>query len=511
MAAAPPALTKADADILKASLEDPNIFLQYYFDVTLQPHQKVFALARQNSLLMLGGRGSGKTYGFILKYLWLATIMPDLRVLWGSYSADQAAIPFHDVAYPLIMASERFQKFLPEGEKSLKKKPYPQIQIKVPGTRLPVSTVTFKTVGVGANTKRGFTLDIIHYDEAGLQYDAKAITTLRPAMRGRRWNGEPRIAQLAVSTTPTSAEWLRDWWERATNRDYPDYDPQRYFALKVASSANKTLTEEQLEAFHQDMTPEEKQVEIQADFPEYTGTDFSPAMVDTCEDRTLNQELMDMIEARTPGADTMSFDKIGMVKFVMPVIDGHQYIMSGDPGTGNPPYRNSPCIMVWDVTAKPYTLVYFDWVFGGGSYKPFFNKFQWALSYYKPIFSCFDSTGTQKAMQELYFEDRGLFVEGLNMQGEKSGMLNAAKILMQRGDLRFPYIRGFRLQLLNYKQEEDKKQNQDLVMTLAMAAWKMRALSYADAEDIADGDPVDDDFLQGRGLARDAQRATGRQ
>src|SRR5690606_25194901 len=128
-----------------------------------------------------------------------------------------------------------------------------------PGTKLPVSTIQFKTIGTQAATKRGFTLDIIHFDEGGLEHDQRVISTLRPAMRGRRFNGQPRLAQLAVSTTPTSAEWLREWWERATNKEYPDYAPSKYYALKVSSDANTTLTPDQLEAFHQDMSPEEKQ------------------------------------------------------------------------------------------------------------------------------------------------------------------------------------------------------------------------------------------------------------
>lgn len=503
-------LTAEDVEVIRASMNDANIFLRYYFDVELLPHQLVMAHAQQNSLLLLGGRGSGKTYGFIWKYIWLATVMPDLRVLWGSYSADQAAIPFYDVAYPGILASERFAKFLPEGEKSLKRKPHPQIQIKIPGTNLPMSTITFKTVGIGASTKRGFTLDIIHYDEAGLENNEKVITTLRPAMRGRRWNGDPRIAQLAVSTTPTSAEWLREWWNRATDKENPDFDDKKYFALKVSSSANTSLTAEQLDAFEQDMTPEERQVEIQADFPEYTGTDFSPAVVNLCQDKLLNEEVVQAIENKQPGYDILTISRTGVVKYVKPAVEGHHYIVSGDPGMGNPPYRNAPCIMVWDVTRKPYELVCFYWVFGNGSYKPFFNRYEWCLDYYKPMYAVFDATGTQRAMDELYFEDRNRIVEGLSLQSEKAAMLNAAKILMQRGDLRFPYIQGMRLQLLNYKQDEDKKIAQDIVMTLAMAAWKMRVLSYQDAEDAGQGEPVGEEFLNGRGEARDRDRITGR-
>ena len=113
-------------------------------------------------------------------------------------------------------------------------------------------------------------------------------------------------------------------------------------------------------------------------------------------------------------------------------------------------------------------------------------------------------------MDELYFEDRNRIVEGLNLQSEKAAMLNAAKILMQRGDLRFPYIQGLRLQLLNYKQDEDKKIAQDLVVTLAMAAWKMRVFSYQPPDDMGEDELVDDRFLNGRSDMRDADRVTGR-
>ena len=70
-------------------------------------------------------------------FLWLATVMPDFRGLWTSYTGDQANIGFYEIAMPFISQSERFQKFLPEGMKSLKKKPYPQINIQIPGTNLP--------------------------------------------------------------------------------------------------------------------------------------------------------------------------------------------------------------------------------------------------------------------------------------------------------------------------------------------------------------------------------------
>jgi hypothetical protein len=60
------------------------------------------------------------------------------------------------------------------------------------------------------------------------------------------------------------------------------------------------------------------------------------------------------------------------------------YLLASDPGTASPPKRNSPVVMVWDVTEKPYELVYFHWVSGNGSYIPWLNSMKYALEKYNP-------------------------------------------------------------------------------------------------------------------------------
>lgn len=507
------ALEKEDVHILRAGMDDVTIFTEYYFGVKLLPHQIRAAHAPQTSILTLGGRGSGKTFGYVFIYLWMMTLMPDLRVLWTSYTSDQASIAFYDVLMPYVLASDRFEKFLPNGERSLKKKPYPEIHIQIPGTRLPESVMSFKPVDASGSgdTKRGFTLDCIHIDEGGLIWDSKVISTLRPSMRGRRnvEGSPPRLGRMSVSTTPTAAGWLRDWWDRANDQEHIEYSPDKFLAMRVRSSENTSLTAEQVESFSQDMTAEEKQVEIDAEFPEFTGNEFSPTVVDLCEDIMLNREMDDAKESASPGYEHIIQSKVGTTIFQMPSVKGRKYLLSGDPGTGDPPYRNAACIMCFDITEKPYTLVYFHWVSGGGDYRPFFRNYEWAYHYYEPQFSVFDATGTQRAMDQLYFEDRGLLIEGMSITNEKPAMINATKILLQRGLLRFPYIKGLRLQLLQYKQENDKKLAQDLVMTLVMAGWKMRILHYRDIEDIETGGG--DGYDNSRDALRDPVRNTGRQ
>lgn len=508
------ALTSEDLSVLEASMLNCNVFTKYYFDVTLMPHQIAMAHANQTTLLTLGGRGSGKTFGYMMDCIWMATLMPDTHILWTSYTAGQASIAFYDVAMPFISQSEEFQKFLPEGMGSLKKKPYPSIHIQIPGTGLPESVIHFMpsdSSGAG-NTKRGYTWDRIHIDEGGLIDDEKVINSLRPSMRGNRKvpGNPPRICRLSISTTPTAVEWLRKYWDKANNPEHPEYDPYGYAAIRVSSQMNTTLVPSQIEAFFQDMTEEEKSVEGDAEFPQYLGNEFSVTVVDQCEDITLMQEVNDAIASGAPGYETRD-SKYGTVMYQKPAIDGHHYMLVGDPGTGNPPYRNAGVILCWDVTERPYELVYFDWVFGAGDYRPFFSKYEWALGYYKPISASFDATGTQKAMDQLYFEQKGLAVEGISVTTEKFAMINALKILMQKSFLRFPMIRGLRMQLLNYSIDKDKKIAQDIVMAMAMSSHQMRRLFYlSDDSDTVENPVPYDSSDHERYSTRDTHRTYGR-
>ena len=505
-------MTYVDQKIIEASLGNANIFLKYYFDIELLPHQLAVVHAKQNSVLTLGGRGSGKTFGYFWGYIWMLTTIPDFRVLWGSFSSDQAAIPFHELLVPVLANSDKFMKFLPEGLKSIKRNPYPSLEVRIPGLNIPSSHITFKTVGDQANTKRGFTLDAIHFDEAGLEPDVRVLTTLRPSMRGRRATGDPRLGRLSISTTPTGVEWLRDWWRRANDPTYPKYDPDNYFAVRVTSRENTHLTPEQVRSFYQDMTEAERRVEIEAEFPDYLGTDFPPSVVIQCEDDQLLLEVSDYVRRRIPGYQVRTSSDAGIYYYETPPKEGHQYLLAGDPGTGNPPHRNSGCLMVFDISRRPYELVHFHWVYGNGKYRPFLDAFTYALDLYKPMFALFDSTGPQAAMDELYFEHYANLVEGVAFNAtNKMGMLNAAKLILERGWIRMPRIDGLRGQLMNYDRENDRKLAQDLVMAFAMAAWKMRMLAYMeDRENQIQEDPMQDDLIEGRSEIRDAVRFTPR-
>lgn len=455
-----------------------SLFTRYYFDVELLPHQVMTAHASQPNILTLGGRGSGKTFGWVFTYLWLMVLMPDFRVLWASYSSDQAQIAFREVLEPYVTVSERFHKFLPEGLKSLRRAPYPAIHVRLPWGNYPKSVMTFQTVDVqkGAASRRGRTLDAIHLDEGGLIYDDAVFRVLRPSLRGvRQAPGKPkRMGRFSISTTPTMASWLRDWWRRARDPEYEGYDPSRYLVVQVSSRANKYIDEDQIRSFSDGMTGEELRVEVEGELPPYRGNFFPPDIVEDLFDPGLLE--LGQVRREHPNA--------GVLSWWRPVVPGHRYILAADPGSGNPPDRNAGCVMVFDWTRLPMEMVYFDWVAGGGSYEPFFGSLNRAYQMYRPDFAVVDNTGPQMAMDELIMRHEGMYVMGIDSSGgKKVAMLNNLLVMLQRRLFLAPLISGLRVQLLSY-QQDDRKLAQDLVMTLTYAAWRMRFMNQRYLEEV---------------------------
>lgn len=255
--------------------------------------------------------------------------------------------------------------------------------------------------------------------------------------------------------------------------------------------------------------------------PMGSGEHFPPDMVRDCTDNGLNnimEEAQKVIhEARTieensKGHIKMNYEsmkeykfvkkstqKAGIVHFEMPPeLDLlRKYITIGDPGQGNPPDRNSGCVMTWDITNFPEeaaVLRCFAWIYGNGSYWPFFNEYERQVKLYKTQGrNGFDSTGVQKGFDELYFAMQSIRAEGLNMANQgKFHTLNAAKLFMGKRLMRFPYISHLSAQLTNYKQP-DTNIRQDLVMTLAMSAMYMRRYYW---EVPYDHDPEDKKQVQ---------------
>jgi hypothetical protein len=469
-------LTQTDLEILRASSQNINVFTEYYFGITLMESQTIAAHAAQPNILEMGGRASGKTFGWMFGYLWWACLVPDFRCLWGSITSDQASIAFYELL-PYILENEKFEKFLPRPPL---RGPHPRITIKLPG--YPESHIVFKTIGREAITKRGFGYDAIHFDEGALEYEDKVISTLRPALRGKRVDGSRRLGRLSVSSTPTEAEWVRRWWDRGTDPESPDYNPSRYLCYKVRTRDNVHITEEQIQLMEEEMTEEERNVELNAELPQIGTNMFPISNILQCEARWMNDLIQQKVEG-SPEDGVLSDEEAvrhfhrnwGMIRYELPRIREHRHLLAGDAGTGNPPYRGAGSVFVFDISTKPVQLVAFWWVAGNGKWAPWISAVKYLLRKYEPEFKGIDATGAQTAIVEVEFQREGIPITGFHLGKRKSDMLIDLQLFLEKTKGIWPFIKGLRDQLRRYRLP-DKNLPQDLVMGLATAAHMMRDL-----------------------------------
>ena len=256
---------------------------------------------------------------------------------------------------------------------------------------------------------------------------------------------------------------------------------------------------------------------MEGDRPVGIGEVFTSTMIRLCEDWDLNAQMergLGIGKGQTPikGWEEEAYPGVGPVIWRRPKVEGRLYAMAGDPGSGNPPHRNAPVIMVFDVTdfpQEPAELMAFHWIAGHGTYSPFLVKYFQEYNFWRPNWALFDSTATQRGFDELVFTGWGLPAEGYNFAGmHKGAAIGALAMIMSRGLLRIPYLKGIREQLAGYVLA-DKKIAQDIVTTMSMIAAKLREFMVLD-ETAASLTGMGEDVveIERRRNHRSARRAT---
>lgn len=457
-------LTEDDRLILRESAGDCNVFTKWYFGYELMPGQWTLVHATQPNILLLGGRGGGKTWGPMLGAPYWCVMAPGFRYLNTSLTSDQAFIPF-ELFCQLVSENEKFAKFLADEPK---KKPFPHI-IFFNGSRM-----DFKTVGreEEAVTKRGFEYDWINIDEGGY-VSAKIVAVLRSCLRGTRIpTKEPRLGRLSITTTPTAEEWVAGFWEKG--QAGRKHDPH-YLSLRMKTEDNIHLTEQDVYLMRDLYTAEEARVELDAELPDVQERTFPHRHIVQCEDRTLNEQLDKLMAERNAETKKHYDQHWGLLRFELPPEKGHVYILAGDPGTGNPPYRGAGVCMVFDITDVPAKMVALWWVSGHGAWEPWLSAFKFLLGKYNPILRGIDVSGAQTFIEEREFRRHGVDITGIQMSHRKDILITALQLFLERRRGVFPFIQGLRSQLGHYK-PQDKKLAQDLVMTLGEIALLLQTL-----------------------------------
>lgn len=465
-------LTDADKLLLPAALRQSggySLFCQYYFDYTPTLKQFIFHQVSHPNVTWLASIAAGKTTGTAASTLTDCFTLPGFKALSTSITSVQAEIQFHIVQQWL-----ENNKKLEHHIKDIKNRPYPTIY------GMNGFEWTFRTIGYEAKNIRGLEFDRVNLDEAAFEPSSETVPTLRGRLRGNRIPpragrpGVPRMARLDLTSSPADTLWFKDVWKKGEKGNL-EYLPQDYLSIRSTIYDNPHLTPRQIELMKASMSDEQIRVELEAQFPDYGDSLFPVSHIESGLSSRLNDEMEDAIAAETPGYALNVHPRHGIFQYyVPPTLDG-RYVMAGDPGMGDPPLRNAGVVMCFDTSKLPYTLVYFDWVNGKGSYKPFIHSYKLCLEMYNPLFKGLDATGPSTAIDELAFEDVGITTDALNFQADKPGMINALSMAIVNRQFRYPVIQGLYKQLSAYKLD-DKKLAQDIVMTMAQIAYLCRMI-----------------------------------
>lgn len=505
-------LAPSEVEILKQSLEDPNLFTDYFFRPKGQEHgwkfdenfddegkwQEIMCLAEQKDITVIGGFGTGKTVGVAMAACYWGGTTADFKFLNAAPKAWQAKL-----MWSIIMdraRNTRFEDMIINAPKG----PYPKIELgyKI-GEIVYYSTLEFMSIDKNAEGILSWEGDWLNIDEAGQLDDLEEVirnvgSRLRGSIRGRE-----RLGRFSMMSNSWDNYYLWYYFDLAQG------DPDNFLSLVVSSRHNKNITEKQLERMLLRIPKDERARFIDGTRPEGRGNFFDKGSIYACE----NDDHLYVQEMAAMEKKNWKFEKIygaGPVFYAEPPSRGAITVFLGDPGVGEAPRRNAPVWTGWEVSLfprKPARLIYFWWGNGYGKISPFIEKMLDIQNIYAPIFMGMDSTSTQKNMAVLINEyinqKRGIDetdplehneeleseympnLHGLDFSGSKKyTYLHALRLFIEGRLMTFPKgIVGIRSQLSNYDPEKDGKGSnlpQDIVAAMAMAAHTIRGLFNVD-------------------------------
>jgi len=497
-------LNKSQVEIIKRGLTDSSqldFFTGYWFDkggghgfqfdrgfVPEYAWQKKLVFAQQNLICGVMGIGSGKTLGVgMAAYTW-AMSTEGFKFMNGANWAYQSRL-MKDLIETQIIDTPA-ENLVDNSVDT----PYPKITLAYKIGKITYrSTMEFMSMDKQAAKIFSWRGDWINLDEAALidQLDV-ALMNLSTRLTGKTARGREYLARMSLMTNP--------WANESATHVYYFYDlaidnPDECLSISVPTSANTNITERQIKntlRFIRD--PEEQERLLDGQRPEGKGLFFSKPSVGQCADPYMSEYIETKFKAGVPGFQVVKAMSFGVIEYQTPKTSDYCFLV-GDPGTGNFPARNAPCIAVIDASGlpqEPAFIVAFWWGSGNRRIQPFMNKFYDYKDKYRPIFAGVDSTGPQAGMVQLMNLTKVWSgqVESLADQqsvygmdfsvGRKDSMLLANRNLLELGLIRWAdFAKGIKMQYYNYDRALDRsgqpKIAQDIVACLSMGAFAIRA------------------------------------
>lgn len=459
----------------------------------LQMHQ-----VPQEEVVVVGGLGSAKTLGALARMIYHSATLRGYRGIAmapNSYQAEE----FHSLAREIIADTLFEDRFLEKAPM----RPRPTLIISNDLVRR--SRIECIPVAKEPDKARTVTGDECVIDQCE-KFEPDVLAELRRSM-GTRFRGQlhgrqkvGRTAYLANSGD-NDALWAMFDEAKKYSRDV--------WAFSPPSVLNIYLTVKDLIRFQNRVGRDEdsQRMYLRGERPMGSGEHFNAMMLKLMRDndytamlkRASEEPVYDMLEEERdpqPGYIWREAPETGCHYFKTPAESGHQYVIVADPGTKNPPHRDSPVVAVWDITNFPHApavLVAFSWVFAHGDIEAWMAQYmEWAIEYRCAGGSAgYDATGQQSTYEKMPFGLQEIDAVGYNFGGNaKYGWLGLLKLFMRRGLLRTPYLTGMFGQLVRYKLP-DEKIAQDIVMMLVVLAAMLETLWYSVFG--ADGELIEDD------------------
>jgi hypothetical protein len=432
--------------------------------------------------IVLGGFGSGKSINCgVLPLLIDAITLPEYRAfVLGPYSNQSAEI--YKIALKVMTNTPFADRFLIKAVE----KPYPKLVIGHDG----VGENTIECYPIAdEEALRNLTGDVAIIEQAehaALDLD-EIIRSVGTRLRGRTLqHGRPKKGKMLFIANAGDNQRLWDLVDRA------EEEPEMFKALQPSTYDNPYLTEADIKRFEVQVgdNQELRDQYLKGKRPLGNGQHFSRTTLEAMREPRLDDMMKyGLLEQDSTGIHR-GYSKqeargVGVWEWMLPYQEGRTYIQISDPGTKNPPHRDSPPIMIWDVTdfpKEPAHMAVFRWVFGHNNIKNWANNYQSLAFQYRTFGqNAFDATGYQSGYDQWMFTLDGIMPEKINLAGNgKSLALNSAKVVTTQGLIKAPIaVSALFEQLSRYEYPpEPKHLRQDLVMCFIMTCWYLQRLFY---------------------------------
>lgn len=425
-----------------------------------------------------GGFGSGKTLAVVLSFLIHAATLPGYRGL--------ALAPFSKQAkevYILALSAIRNTKYEERFLRGTPASPFPTLIV---GNDYTNTENTIECYGIGdkddADKLRTLTADNALIDQAEKIMDLQSvIRDVGTRFRGRELtSGRSRIGTMTFLANSGINDELWNLYDKA------EENPDKYFSFSPSTYDNIYLTDADIERYELQVGEGEdnKRMYMYGGRPLGDGSEFSRVIMDRVRDPSLD-ELHEHLTRLGQPTTRIETPGSGVTEWTLPYDPTRFYVVVSDPGTDAPPHRNSPAIMVWDVSKfdidHPMTLSAYYWFNGRRDISTWANTYATVVSTYHAIGrNGFDATGYQKGYDRWMQTLHNLIPEKFELTASnKPMMLNDAKMLSSRGLIRMPMaVTSIYNQLAFYEYPEPEKLKQDLVMVYIMSAYYAKRLFY---------------------------------